>query len=308
MAALFVLSLLSLCSYPVFAEDAFTVTAPKAGDTVSIGATTTADIEVPISWTVPDAIASRPVFISLVQGNNLSSLSRVEQINSSAPNTGSYAWKGETFDSSLVYNYGYGAPSGCNYSIELKVWTDVVYSGYFTIINPKDDGLAEDVECPEAGANIGPSNQTFPSTSKSEEDGQASGTSAGDSSGTSSEGASQSGSNGGSNSGGGISTTTLAVAVAVPIVVLLIVFGLIIWLGIRRGWFVKKSSHNAAAAAEKGNAVLRPSDSKGFGGANESVRELHANDRPHQLESSPVHELQGGDNSSPGGQHYVVRN
>jgi hypothetical protein len=57
----------------------------------------------------------------------------------SAPNNGSYVWRGDKFDSSLISGYTHGAPSGCNFSIELKVWTDTVYSGYFTVINP-DDG------------------------------------------------------------------------------------------------------------------------------------------------------------------------
>lgn len=78
----------------------------------------------------------------------------------SAPNSGEYTWRGQEFNSPLVYEYGYGAPSGCNYSIELKVWTDVVYSGYFTIVNPSDGGLSQDAVCPDAGAAIGPTNHT----------------------------------------------------------------------------------------------------------------------------------------------------
>lgn len=85
---------------------------------------------------------------------------REELFLASAPNSGSYTWRGDVFNSALVYNYGYGAPSGCNYSIELKVWTDVVYSGYFTMINAQDGGLSSDAVCPEAGAHIGPTNRT----------------------------------------------------------------------------------------------------------------------------------------------------
>lgn len=59
-----------------------------------------------------------------------------------------------------MYNYGYGAPSGCNYSVELKVWTDVVYSGYFAIINPKDGGLSADAVCPGEGEGLGVGNRT----------------------------------------------------------------------------------------------------------------------------------------------------
>ena len=32
-----------------------------------------------------------------------------------------------------------------------------------------------------------------------------------------------------------------------------------------------------------------------------SVRELHGNDMPHQLESKPIHELQGGEGGWPPG-------
>lgn len=59
-----------------------------------------------------------------------------------------------------MFGYGYGIPSGCNYSIELKAWTDVVYSDYFTIISPNDGGLAAGAQCPEGDAAAGPRNQT----------------------------------------------------------------------------------------------------------------------------------------------------
>ncbi|KAK5722035.1 hypothetical protein LTR17_014471 [Elasticomyces elasticus] len=37
-----------------------------------------------------------------------------------------------------------------------------------------------------------------------------------------------------------VSQTTLVIAVVVPVLVLLVIFSLIIYLGIRRGWFVRK--------------------------------------------------------------------
>ena len=40
-------------------------------------------------------------------------------------------------------------------------------------------------------------------------------------------------------------------------------------------------------------------------GGNGEVRELHSDDRPHQLDYSPVHELQS---SGEDGRGYVVRN
>ena len=78
----------------------------------------------------------------------------------SAPNNGSYTWRGEKSDSALVYDYNHGAPSGCNYSIEMKAWTDIVYSRYFTIINPDDGGLNSTSECPLGDTATGPMNQT----------------------------------------------------------------------------------------------------------------------------------------------------
>jgi hypothetical protein len=43
---------------------------------------------------------------------------------------------------------------------------------------------------------------------------------------------------------------------------------------------------------EKTNVLAEHGTAKPTGGIDD-VRELHANDRPHQLDYSPVHELQG---------------
>lgn len=78
---------IALCCLSLFALNAhaqnnnvFKITAPKAGDTVTVSKYTTDDVAVPIEWTVPDAIASRPVLITLVQGNDLSSLETISQL------------------------------------------------------------------------------------------------------------------------------------------------------------------------------------------------------------------------------------
>lgn len=82
MSVLVTLSLLSLCFVGISAQnDEFNVTEPKAGDTVTISKYTTDGVVVPIKWTVPSALADKPVIISLVQGNDLSSLSTISQIN-----------------------------------------------------------------------------------------------------------------------------------------------------------------------------------------------------------------------------------
>jgi hypothetical protein len=83
---------------------------------------------------------------------------------------------------------------------------------------------------------------------------------------------------------------------------LLLAFGCIIWLGIRKGWLVKKSPRDDSSAAEKTNVLAEHGSAK-FTGGDGDVRELHANDLPHQLDYSPVHELQGGE----GGRSYGFR-
>lgn len=91
--------------------------------------------------------------------------------------------------------------------------------------------------------------------------------------------------------------------------VLLLVFCLVIWLGIRRGWFVRKSQRGGRGEeGEKGDAVTEAGAGKSMGGntgepAFLSVRELHADDLPHQLGGSGVHELQGGE----GGRQFGVQ-
>jgi len=69
-------------------ETMLSVTAPKAGDAFGLD-TASERTGIGITWTVPDAIASRPVFLSLVQGDNLTSLAVVAPIN--GPSRGSIA-------------------------------------------------------------------------------------------------------------------------------------------------------------------------------------------------------------------------
>jgi len=65
---------------------------------------------------------------------------------------------------------------------------------------------------------------------------------------------------------------------------------------------VKKGKLGGAARnirdGEKSDAVIESGAGKAMGDTGEpaylSVRELHANDMPHQLGSKPIHELQGG--------------
>jgi len=81
MAVTLILSVISLLILYAQAQNDFTVTSPEAGDTVTLSSSTINGARIPIVWTVADALADRPVFISLVQGNNLSSLTLIEQVN-----------------------------------------------------------------------------------------------------------------------------------------------------------------------------------------------------------------------------------
>jgi hypothetical protein len=65
---------------------------------------------------------------------------------------------------------------------------------------------------------------------------------------------------------------------------------------------VRKSPRDESTV-EKTNGLAEHGTAKPTGGIDD-VRELHADDLPHQLDCSPVHELQGGD----GGPGYGFRN
>nr|OQO21891.1 hypothetical protein B0A51_10983 [Rachicladosporium sp. CCFEE 5018] len=338
-------------------DTAFTVTSPKAGDTVSLVSGSSDDLSVNIAWTVSEALKSRPVFITVVQGDSIASLSDLLTINASTVNNGSYSWTANSYSSGLVAGYSsYSLSSGCNYSIALKVWTDVAYSGYFTVINPEDGGLNTTSVCPTpgtgpSGATISGSGMSSPSasstsagasttassesstspstssTTSSRSTSSSSGTSA--PSRTSTNGAagssgSSSGASASAASNSGVSTTTLAVAVAVPIVVLLLLFGLVIWLGRRRGWFVKRShaqNYTAANAFEDRQPYLEkpngssaqndgasPMSRKPIGSAfvaeTNGPAEMHGDHQPHRIDGQEVYQMPGDEGMA----RYNVRN
>jgi len=164
-------------------QTTFEVTSPQFRDTFSV-TEDGEDSAIPIKWTVADDIADRPIYISLLWGSNLTTLEPVEVVNSKDPacnassyrpklttdkatalNNGSYTWRG-SYNNALGNYQGLnyvGAHSGCNYSLELRVQTDVVqviYSPYFTIINSYDGGLAPGTVCPSERSNTRPSNGT----------------------------------------------------------------------------------------------------------------------------------------------------
>ncbi|KAK4550494.1 hypothetical protein LTR36_000073 [Oleoguttula mirabilis] len=224
-------------------QDTFEVTSPKPGDTIAV---TSGDTPLVIQWSVPQAIADKTVYIALVQGQNVSSLSTVETVNASAPNNGSYTWYSEYNNALYTSSTGRGgAPSGCNYTISLKSWTDEIFSGYFAILNPNDGGLATNATCPQDVGVLRPSNGTYePISSRS-----------------ASSSATSSPTGGGSDpspASNGFSQTTLIVAILVPIVVLLLAFGSLLWLALRRGWLVRparlQTNARDASAGMKGTS------------------------------------------------------
>jgi len=72
-------------------QTTFEVTSPQFGDTFSV-TDDGEDSAIPIKWTVADDIANRPIYISLLWGNNLTTLEPVEIVNSKDPacNASSY--------------------------------------------------------------------------------------------------------------------------------------------------------------------------------------------------------------------------
>lgn len=181
----------------------------------------------------------------------------------------------------------------------------VAYSQYFTIINEDDGPILDSATCPVERGIARPqfANNTDP------EDRNGDGT-GGDGSG------SPSGSNGGK---GGISTSTLAVAIVVPIVVLLILFGLLLWFGIRRGWFVKLANkqghhsyltHDNTAGFGQSQSQSQPTNiatEKRYEAVptHSEPRELHADHRPWEAEVRPVHQLEGDERGARYGNGYM---
>jgi hypothetical protein len=80
MAVTLILSILSLLVFQTHAQNDFSVTSPKAGDTVTLSNSALEGAIVQIEWTVAESLANRPVLINLVRGNNLSSLALIEQV------------------------------------------------------------------------------------------------------------------------------------------------------------------------------------------------------------------------------------
>lgn len=66
-------------------QESFEVKSPAAGDTIALAESRFDELSLNISWTAPQATKDRPTSISLVQGNNLSSLALLNVINGTQP-------------------------------------------------------------------------------------------------------------------------------------------------------------------------------------------------------------------------------
>jgi hypothetical protein len=66
-------------------QQAFEVLSPTAGDTIALAESSSDGLFLNISWIAPEATADRPASISLVQGNNISSLALLHVINGTKP-------------------------------------------------------------------------------------------------------------------------------------------------------------------------------------------------------------------------------
>ncbi|KAK5700093.1 hypothetical protein LTR97_006228 [Elasticomyces elasticus] len=267
-------------------DETFEVLKPLAGDMIAVSYSDPYAV-LPIEWTVPESLANRTIFISLVQGTDINSLSLVEIVNDTAPNNGSYTWYGSSGNSLYQSIASDGAPSGCNYSISLKSPAGEVFSPYFTIENKLDGGVARNATCPLKQGILSPGNGTYePLPSQTPGEGHKTGT------GTPNV------------SSNGVSTTTLAIAVAVPTAVLLLGFGLLLWLALKRGWLVRpgrNADQRAASLAEKeplaygkSGAVVR----EGMAPASDFMRgpsEIHGYERPAQVGGTEVYQLPAGE-------------
>lgn len=76
----FWLPLIASVAAIVTADDGFQITSPAAGDTIAILDENYGKVELKIEWTVPEAIADRPVMLTLLQGDSVDDMFEVELI------------------------------------------------------------------------------------------------------------------------------------------------------------------------------------------------------------------------------------
>lgn len=166
----------------------------------------------------------------------------------------------------------------------------VAYSQYFTIINEVDGPVSDEVTCP---VERGISRPQFA-------DADANSTSLGGEE----EDTTGSANDGDGGDGGGISTSTLAVAIVIPIVVLLAILAVLVWLGVRRGWFVNLVNKHSKqdTLTHENTAGLTPSQPMSPVIAEKREEpaplssppgELHSDHRAWEAEGREVYQLEG---------------
>ncbi|KAK4888703.1 hypothetical protein LTR27_012442 [Elasticomyces elasticus] len=199
----------------------------------------------------------------------------------SATNNGSYTFYSDLHNSLFTFDDGsdeHGAQSGWNYTFSLKCWTDEVYSPYFAIMNPEDDGLSTNATCPQDEGIISPSNGTYEPNPSSTSGPKL------------------------SPNSDGVLRSTLIIAVIVPIAVLLLAFGFLLWLSFRRGWIVPGSS--PSGSHQDGMFMESSTNSKEGTTVREAVAteallkreepsELTGVNLPYQEAGAGVHQLYG---------------
>lgn len=150
------------------------------------------------------------------------------------------------------------------------------------------------------------------STKSSDETGGADGEGTGGSGSASAGGGDSSGAgSSGQKSEGGLPTRLVVVAAVVPVVVLLLLFGLLIWLGLRKGWFARNREDKATSEERSSAEKLGTAESYRNGGSDQHSHpkgpaELHDRYMPYHIEGSQVLELEGNRTDGHGGRRDGV--
>jgi hypothetical protein len=204
--------------------------------------------------------------------------------------------------------------SACNYTLEFKIWSEVSYSSYFTIVNlEKDGGIKAGAWCPIDHGVTKVSNgtckytwnftqQQSPGLTKGATDLAAaednlSATLSLSSAPTSSSRPTN------SSSSNGITSTTLALAVVLPVIFLLAIFAFTLLFGVRqKRWFLPAATRKRCQAETeelmeaphtKGSVVISTED--GGVAQAEKPTEMDGIDQrvQYQADGTEIYQLMG---------------
>ncbi|EEP77508.1 predicted protein [Uncinocarpus reesii 1704] len=177
-------------------------------------------------------------------------------------NNGSYEWRSRDdsfLRASVSDRLPNAPPSGCDYAIAIRDMQTTAYSGYFTIINVRGDGLPNDTQCP----GTTPSNQEGSNP-------------AGGNGPTSPTGGSPNGSGQQISAGSQVTKAMLGGAIAGVAGGLILGLAIIILLGRRRGWFVNDKYIQTAVTNEL------------------NLRNHIASEQKQELSSAPIFQMPAG--------------